>query len=87
MYIAEEAFKKAGIKANIQYHTALPGARQNIHPDVFLTLCAPVYKHGVFAFLSFVWSEEVCGCSLGGGEGEVRIFDQHILKPHAHFET
>ena len=26
MYIAEEAFKKAGVKANIQYHTALPGA-------------------------------------------------------------
>ena len=25
MYIAEEAFKKAGVQANIQYHTALPG--------------------------------------------------------------
>ena len=48
MYIAEEAFKKAGIKANIQYHTALPGLRQNIHPDVFFYFCAPVYQHCVF---------------------------------------
>ena len=83
MYIAEEAFKKAGIKANIQYHTALPGIRQNIHPDVFLTFVLQHINMAFFAFLSFVWSEEVCGCSLGGGEGEVRLFDQ----PQAYFET
>ena len=48
MYIAEEAFKKAGIKANIQYHTALPGIRQNIYPDAFLTFVLP---YSIIAFL------------------------------------
>ena len=27
MYIAEETFKKEGVQANIQYHTALPGSQ------------------------------------------------------------
>ena len=49
----------------------------------FFLLCSSISTLRFFAFLSVVWSEEVCRCSLGGGEGEVRIFDQ----PQAHFET
>ena len=45
MYIAEEAFKKAGIKANIQYHTALPGFRQ----IVFFYICDAVYQNCVLS--------------------------------------
>lgn len=57
MYIAEEAFKKAGVQANIQYHTALPGMHtQCTNKFSFEPLCP-----------SFVWSEEVCRCALGGG--------------------
>ena len=44
MYIAEEAFKKAGIKANIQYHTALPGFRQ----IVFFTFVMQYIKIAFF---------------------------------------
>ena len=56
MYIAEEAFKKAGVQANIQYHTALPGRHtmQIYQPSFVLNLCAPVL-FGVKKYADALW--------------------------------
>ena len=74
MYIAEEAFKKAGVKANIQYHTALPGAT------------FPAWFCFELLFSSFVWCEEVCRCTLGGGQGQVISLDGKLEPSSKYFQ-
>ena len=89
MYIAEEAFKKAGIKANIQYHTALPGIRQNIHPDVFLTFVLQyintAFLHSLVLFGVKKYADALWEVVKGRWDFSINL--KHILKPQAHFET
>ena len=55
MYIAEEAFKKAGVQANIQYHTALPGAYpMQIYQLIFASTFALVL-FGVKKYADALW--------------------------------